>query len=279
MLLAAAAAGALLFFHWAEAAAQTYPMPTPKPQAAGWVEAKYPLPTPNPRRPAGSQPVETTAPDAPGDPPGSWSRTQIVEARRACRDLFKDVTVAYEEAEPFGGPGECGIAAPIEVTALGGPKSRVEIQPPAVLNCALAAAAARWMHSKVQIAALAAYGERVVGIINVSSYVCRRRNNKKDGPLSEHALGNALDVAAFTLASGKLVTVRDGWRSGKETLVAGEPVSDVVAPETTESRFLRQAHNGACEVFSTILGPDADKYHSDHFHLDLGRGGRYLICH
>lgn len=275
----AVAAGVLLFFGSPEVAAQTYPMPKPKPQAVGWAWAKYPLPTPNPRRPDDSPPAQTTAPNTSDDRSESWSGAQVAEGRRTCRDLLKDLSITYEEAEPIGGPGACGIAAPIRITALGGPKSQVEIKPPAVLNCALAAATARWMHSKVQIAALAAYGERVVGITNVSSYVCRRRNNKKDGRLSEHALGNALDVAAFTLASGKVITVRDGWRSGKKETLVEEVVSKVVAPETEDSRFLSQAHKGACDIFSTILGPDADKYHVDHFHLDLGRGGRYLICH
>lgn len=296
---AAVVTGVVLLLGWSEATAQSYPFPKPKPQVPGAANAEFPLPRPNPRRPAETprdasnakspeqttkrpadpRAAESTGPDT-GEPlSGEWPKTEIAEARKACRDLLKDLPITYEEVEPIGGPGECGVAAPIKVTALGGPKSPVRIEPPAILNCTLTAAAARWMHSKVQIAALAVYGERVVGITNVSAYVCRRRNNSKSGKLSEHALGNALDVAAFTLASGKVITVLHGWRGGKKETLVEEVVSKAFTPETPDSRFLSQAHKGACDVFSTILGPEADKHHVDHFHLDLGRGGRYLICH
>jgi hypothetical protein len=34
--------------------------------------------------------------------------------------------------------------------------------------------------------------------------------------ISEHAFGNALDMAAFTLADGREVTVKDGWHGAPE---------------------------------------------------------------
>jgi hypothetical protein len=30
-------------------------------------------------------------------------------------------------------------------------------------------------------------------------------------------------------------------------------------------------HDGACSVFTTVLGPAYDANHRDHFHLDLAR--------
>jgi len=32
-------------------------------------------------------------------------------------------------------------------------------------------------------------------------------------------------------------------------------------------------HQGACEQFMTVIGPDGDAHHQDHLHLDLGRYG------
>ncbi|NQX79570.1 MAG: extensin family protein [Hyphomicrobiaceae bacterium] len=40
---------------------------------------------------------------------------------------------------------------------------------------------------------------------------------------------------------------------------------------TNESRaaFLRGAHRAACKIFGTVLGPEANDAHRDHFHVDL----------
>lgn len=280
------------------ALAQNYPLPKPKPQVQSRAQVQYPLPKPNPRRqspeentskqrltkplakpkiPTGSRAADGDDTDGPDTTRKRWSASEVAAARTACAAILKDVKLTYTEAEPIGGPGDCGIAAPIKVTAIGGRKS-VKVEPAAVINCNLAAAAVRWIDTKVQVPALAELGETVVKIRNAASYACRRRNNQKTGKLSEHALGNALDVSSFQLTSGKIVTVLQGWRGQKDGSLVEEVVAKVIKRQTPESRFLRQAHAGACEVFSTILGPEADKYHVDHFHLDLGRGGRYLVC-
>ncbi len=274
-----------------EAYALTYPLPLPKPARPVTARQVYPLPLPNPLRAV--RKTRQTKPErkrtttqgtrasederAPEKPVRKWTESEIVEARQSCKALLADVSVDYAKAEPIGGPEQCGIAAPVRVTAFGGPQA-VSVEPKPIINCKIAAAAMSWLETKVQPAALQEFGERVVKIRNAASYVCRRRNNKPDGKLSEHALGNAIDVSMFTLASGKTVTVADNWRSDKQETVLEEVVAAIGSRETPESRFLNKVHAGACEVFSTILGPDADKYHVDHFHLDLGRGGRYLVC-
>jgi hypothetical protein len=109
-----------------------------------------------------------------------------------------------------------------------------------------------WLEDQVQPAAQKSFGESVVSIDVAASYACRARNNKSGARMSEHGYGNAIDIAAFTLESGRKVTVLDGWRGG-----------------TDERRFLRGVHEAACGEFRTVLGPDADRHHRDHFHLDL----------
>src|SRR6476619_2245515 len=91
----------------------------------------------------------------------------------------------------------------------------------------------------------------VVEIRQISDYSCRTRNNVHGAKLSEHAFGNAVDVAAFKLLDGRVVTVKTGWR--------GQP---------DEQSFLREVAATACARFKTFLGPGAP-YHGDHFHLDL----------
>lgn len=47
------------------------------------------------------------------------------------------------------------------------------------------------------------------------------------------------------------------------TIVAAAP------KPTSESQFLRAIHDGACHEFGTVLGPEANDPHRNHFHLDL----------
>ena len=100
--------------------------------------------------------------------------------------------------------------------------------------------------------------------LRAGSYSCRPQNNRRGAKLSEHSFGNALDIMAFHLADGREVTVLKGWR--------GNP---------REQDFLREVFVGACRYFATVLGPGADMFHYDHFHIDLARHdprGERTIC-
>ena len=121
-----------------------------------------------------------------------------------------------------------------------------------------------WVQTAVLPAARHYFGVDVVELQVAASYSCRPRNGIAGGPLSEHGHANALDISGFVLADGRRVSVLTGW-SGN----------------VAERAFLRAVHKGACRTFTTVLGPNADAYHRDHFHLDLarhGRSGRVRIC-
>ena len=139
--------------------------------------------------------------------------------------------------------------APMSVAA--GPTA---IAPAATLACPMVSALDSWMASSVQPAAQRWFGQPVAEIKQISAYSCRGMNGQRGAPISEHAFGNALDIAAFTLADGRKVTVKGGWRG---------------APE--EQGFLRDVHASACQQFSTVLAPGSNIYHYDHIHVDLAR--------
>jgi hypothetical protein len=101
------------------------------------------------------------------------------------------------------------------------------------------------------------FGAAVVELKVAASYSCRPMNHVDGARLSEHGHANALDVAGFVLADGRTIAVKSGWQG---------PVA--------ERSFLQDVHRGACGVFTTVLGPDYDANHHDHFHLDLARHGR-----
>src|SRR6516162_3044854 len=98
------------------------------------------------------------------------------------------------------------------------------------------------------------FGSPVVEIKQISAYSCRGMNGNPRASVSEHAFGNALDIAAFRLADGRKITVKNGWRG---------------LPE--EQGFLRDVQAAACDQFSTVLAPGSNVYHYDHIHVDLMR--------
>jgi hypothetical protein len=106
----------------------------------------------------------------------------------------------------------------------------------------------------VQPAAMRWFGSPVAEIRQISAYSCRGMNGNSRASISEHAFGNALDIASFTLADGRKITVKNGWHG---------------LPE--EQGFLRDVQATACDQFSTVLAPGSNVYHYDHIHIDLMR--------
>ncbi len=47
---------------------------------------------------------------------------------------------------------------------------------------------------------------------------------------------------------------------------------------TNESRFLKRVHKEACRYFGTVLGPEANEAHRDHFHFDMAPRRRSNYC-
>lgn len=148
----------------------------------------------------------------------------------------------------------CGIAEPVRVREIDG----ITLAQPATINCDTALAVQEWLNDAV-IPTVGRYGGGVASLRVVASYSCRTRNNQPGARLSEHATGNAIDIAGIGLVDGSEISVLDDWDGGRE------------------GRILRQLHEAACGTFGTVLGPGADRYHRDHFHFDVAayRNGAY----
>jgi len=139
---------------------------------------------------------------------------------------------------------------------------QVSMKPAATLACPIVSALDRWLTDSVQPAAMRWFGARVVEIKQISAYSCRGMNGNPHAHISEHAFGNALDIAAFTLADGRRITVKGGWRGMPE-----------------EQGFLRDVQGAACQQFNTVLAPGSNSHHEDHIHVDLmRRASRRTIC-
>lgn len=146
------------------------------------------------------------------------------------------------------GRGACGIEQAVEVRSVSG----VALSPAATVDCKTAGALNTWVRNTAR-PAVGDIGGGISRLRVVSHYSCRNRNSAASGRLSEHAFGRAIDIAGIGTKSGREITVLTDWGRGS----AGQA--------------LRQMWRGACGPFGTVLGPDANRFHRDHFHFDTAR--------
>jgi hypothetical protein len=253
--------------------------PAAVPNASGQVAPRWPIAPPRPATtvtqddlpPLGDQPLSL-------DPSGSGERAgtaaDLYDFRRpygavapgranAANRPVSDPGSPYDfSPEPYdrravigagslprsvASPPSPAIASPV-------PAGPVAVAPPATLACPLVSVLDQWIAEAVQPAALKWFGVPVVEIKQISSYSCRGMNGDPNATISEHAFGNALDIAAFTLADGRKLDVQHAWHGSPE-----------------EQAFLHDVQASACQQFTTVLAPGSNAFHYNHIHVDLMR--------
>ena len=148
----------------------------------------------------------------------------------------------------------CGVDSAVRVSSVSG----VGLSTHAVMDCTTAKALKSWIDRGMKPAMRDGGGVSQIRV--VAHYACRTRNNQPGAKISEHGRGRAIDIAGFTLRSGEKVTVLTDWGRSKF------------------SRPLKQMHRAACGPFGTVLGPDANRFHLDHFHFDTARYRSGTYC-
>jgi Extensin-like protein C-terminus len=204
-------------------------------------EVTQPVGRPVLLNPPGVAPYPDDIPDDAVLPPG---RNNAPPAQRPAYNapVYQQPQQQRPALGPMRGPQASGPVIPATLT------------PVATLACPLVAALDRWVAGGVQPAALHWFGTQVVEIKQISAYSCRGMVGAGTSHISEHAFGNALDVAGFILADGRKITVQDGWHGTPE-----------------EQGFLHDVQLFACETFSTVLSPGYNAEHYNHIHVDLMR--------
>jgi hypothetical protein len=142
----------------------------------------------------------------------------------------------------------CGIEDAVKVRSVAG----IGLSQQAVMDCKTAAALKTWLEQSAK-PALAKKGGGLRQLRVAAHYVCRTRNNQEGAKISEHGRGRAIDISEFRLADGTVVSVLQGWNAQRY------------------KTSMRRMHQGACGPFGTVLGPEADRFHRDHFHFDTAR--------
>ena len=224
------------------------PSPTYRPPSSARSPRDDFSPEPYERRPL------VDAPGVPRNSPGGITRTPLrppplADAAPAATREAAPTDIARGREPPPVVPLGPAADAPIA-----GAVAPVAVSPAATLACPMVSELDRWITGAVQPAALRWFGSPVAEITQISAYSCRGMNGNPRAHISEHAFGNALDIAAFTLADGRKITVKNGWRG---------------LPE--EQGFLRDVQGAACDQFTTVLAPGSNVFHYDHIHVDLMR--------
>jgi hypothetical protein len=216
-----------------------------------------------------------------------WPDAEITAAVGECVRLLTPMDVDLELSKPIRN-GQCGTPAPVLLKRVAG----VELSPAAVVNCRVAAKIHEWVRDVIQPVAQEVLGTSVRTLVTASAYVCRQRVGASNPRLSEHSFANALDISAFVTADGRSIDLLTRWgQTAKDrqaqarmgSLAGGDarPLSDVEVPNgssTIEAQFLRRMHQGACGLFGTVLGPEANEAHRNHLHVDLAARTRSAVC-
>jgi len=217
------------------------PLPRPRPEAPPAPKEKEPPPLPQ-------------SADDHGAPPNEPSEPRVFQT--ACPAVIMGLVTA--RPLPPLSEGSCGERSPLELEAVTLRGRSVPINGKAVTNCQMATALPEWLDSVDGY--VAAHEKTHIAEVNVgTSYMCRDRvtGAKNDTP-SEHGFADAMDVVGFTLEDGRRIDVGTAWPG----------------TEDEGSRLIRFAHDAACSVFTTVLGPEANALHRDHLHVDLGCHGK-----
>lgn len=167
-----------------------------------------------------------------------------------------DRSIRGQSIQPIVGRiSGCGIADPVRITEVDG----VGLSMPANIDCVTAQALRRWVTEVVK-PNVGRTGGGVASLKVLAHYSCRTRNNQPGAKISEHGRGRAVDIGAITLKDGTSITVLNGWRHRQY------------------GPILKSLHRGACGIFGTVLGPNSDRFHQDHFHFDTARYRSGAYC-
>lgn len=183
---------------------------------------------------------------------GSPVATMRPEARQCHAELGQTGSSFAPLPDQFYGAG-CSVLNSVKLDRVGGDRGEFEVTNLGPLSCPLANTFAAWARYGVDRAARQILGSPLARIETMGSYACR--NVSGTGRLSAHARAEAVDISAFILKNGQRVSVLSGWNASHE-----------------EREFLRTIHRSACKRFGTVLGPNYNSAHVNHFHLELGSG-------
>ncbi len=192
------------------------------------------------------------------DHPRGWATSMKLGALRtdvpACRAVLDRSGVAFTALEPTG-EGACRR----EDRLLLDDASLVPIG--AQMTCTVGVGLEMWIEKDLRFLAREILDGELARLEQLGTYSCRRIGGGETGRWSQHAKGNAIDISAFVMEDGRRISLLQDWEG-----------------KGTQARFLRAARDAACRNFGTVLSPEYNAAHADHFHLDMGWAPGRGLC-
>ena len=146
-----------------------------------------------------------------GSPPITLHRPTPKETQQCFTDLSREeVRFSPLPDRDFG--GGCVVLGAVQLLDVGVPNTNLKS-----MRCPLARSFIGWVRFAVAPAAKQILGSELVRVESFGTYACRAIvGSSASNRLSEHGLGNAVDIGGFVLADGSKVRVLGGWGSVDE---------------------------------------------------------------
>jgi hypothetical protein len=187
-------------------------------------------------------------------PPNAMTRAKLARLQQepeTCLEILATMPqgkLDYLPLEDYTPVASCPLTNVVRVKS-----TALEFNAPFTLSCPLLV---RWLmfeQQALQPLAVKHQQSPVTQVDHFGTFACRNVYGRETGRRSQHSTASAFDVAAFTFENGEVVRVMDDWDADDD-------------PE--KSAFLHELHEEACKYFGTVLGPDYNQPHENHFHLD-----------
>lgn len=196
--------------------------------------------------------------DHPMTPVTRWKLNDLQDNQASCIDLLAtapDEWLEHLPLEDYTPVEACPLTNVVRVT-----RTSADLSSTFTATCPLVAAWVMFEQRHLQPLAREHLGSPVAQVDHYGTFACRNIYHRKNARRSEHARAAAFDVAGFRLADGRRITVLDDWENEQEP---------------ARSEFLKAVHRASCDYFGTVLGPDYNQPHENHFHFETGSFG---IC-
>jgi len=165
-----------------------------------------------------------------------------------CQQVLATANFKYEQVPDRMTGRACGFFNAVRIS-----KTSSRVSAPFSLSCRAAVSLAMWERHVLAPTAERYFGQQVATIEHFGSYSCRNVYGRANATRSQHATAEAWDIAGFVLEDGQRIRVLKDW------------------PESNEkAEFLQEVRTGACRYFDSVLSPDYNDAHRDHFHFDRG---------
>ena len=220
-------------------------------------------------------PVDQSAPAA--EP---WTAAEIIGALKECDLLLAPLGAAFDISKPIR-TAQCGVAAPILLRRVAG----VEVTPPTIVNCRVAAKLHEWIETKLQPLAESVLGEgiyphcqRVRLLPSAEGRQYERQAERtfvrkcvrccsvhdQGWPHNRCPFGLGTDRSRFAGAGASAGSSRrSGWRcaASHRRCKGSDSAKEPLLAQGARER-LRHLYDGS---------PQANEAHRNHLHLDLAQ--------